>query len=61
MLVMIENAIAGFAIFLILHGYLLQTRGQTIGKIALGIRIVRTDGARASLGRLAGLATSPTA
>jgi uncharacterized RDD family membrane protein YckC len=54
-LVLIENTIAGFAIFLVLHGYLLQTRGQTIGKMLLGIRIVRTDGTRASLGRLAGL------
>jgi uncharacterized RDD family membrane protein YckC len=55
MLVLIENALAGFVVFLVLHGYLLQTRGQTIGKLALGIRIVRTDGGRATLPRLAGL------
>jgi uncharacterized RDD family membrane protein YckC len=55
LVVLIENSIAAFAIFLVLHGYLLQTRGQTIGKMLLGIRIVRSDGAQASLGRLAGL------
>lgn len=30
----------GFAQYLILHGYLLHKRGQTIGKWALGIKIV---------------------
>lgn len=45
----------GFLIFILLHGYLLANRGQTIGKLALGIRIVRSDGSRASLGRLLGL------
>jgi uncharacterized RDD family membrane protein YckC len=54
-LLMIENTLAGFAVFLVLHGYLLQTRGQTIGKMLLQIRIVRSDGSRATLGRLAGL------
>jgi uncharacterized RDD family membrane protein YckC len=33
----------GFAVFTALHGYLLATRGQTIGKWLLGTRIVRTD------------------
>lgn len=55
MLVMIENTLAGFVIFILLHGYLLQTRGQTIGKMLLHIRIVRSDGSPASLARLAGL------
>ncbi|MDQ2735485.1 MAG: RDD family protein [Pseudomonadota bacterium] len=55
MLILIENTLAGFAIFLVLHGYLLQSRGQTIGKMLLRIRIVRTDGTRATLARLAGL------
>ena len=32
--------------------YLLKVRGQTIGKLALGIRIVRLSGARAGLLRL---------
>jgi uncharacterized RDD family membrane protein YckC len=52
---MARNMLVGFVVFLLLHGYLLQTRGQTIGKMLLGIRIVRTDGSRASLARLAGL------
>lgn len=30
----------GLVIFLVLHGYLLATRGQTIGKMLVGIRIV---------------------
>ena len=32
--------------------YLLHRYGQTIGKRALGLRIVRSTGARASLGRI---------
>jgi uncharacterized RDD family membrane protein YckC len=52
---MVENALAGFVVVLVLHGYLLQTRGQTIGKLLLHVRIVRSDGSRATLARLAGL------
>jgi uncharacterized RDD family membrane protein YckC len=48
-------AVAGIVIFAVLHGYTLATRGQTLGKLMLGLRIVRTDGSRASLGRLLGL------
>lgn len=48
-------ALVGFVCFLLLHGYLLVTRGQTIGKALLGMRIVRTDGTPASVGRLLGL------
>ena len=55
MLMMIRNMLVGFVIFVLLHGYLLQTRGQTIGKMLLRIRILRTDGTRATLARLAGL------
>lgn len=43
------------ALFTALHGYLLVKRGQTIGKMLLGIRIVRPDGSAASLGRILGL------
>lgn len=49
------NALIGIALYLAVHGYLLATRGQSIGKILLKIRIVRTDGSRASFQRLAGL------
>jgi len=38
-----------------MHGYLLVTRGQTIGKALLKLRIVRPDGSRASIGRVIGL------
>jgi uncharacterized RDD family membrane protein YckC len=55
MTVLIQNTLIGFVIFLLLHGYLLQTRGQTIGKMLLHVRIVRTDGSKATLVRLAGL------
>jgi uncharacterized RDD family membrane protein YckC len=43
------------ALFAAVHGYLLATRGQTIGKMLFGIRIVRPDGSPASLGRVLGL------
>jgi len=51
----LPQALAGFAAFVLIHGYLLAKRGQTIGKALLKIRITRPDGARASLGRLLGL------
>ena len=44
------NFISGFGIFLLVNGYTLQTRGQTIGKLILGICIVDTKS-----GELAGL------
>ena len=45
----------GIAIFLLINGYLLVDRGQTVGKVALGVRIVRRDGSKASAGRVLGL------
>lgn len=39
-------AVMGIAIFLALHGYLLAKNGQTIGKLALGIRIAKLDGSK---------------
>lgn len=33
-------AAGGFAAYLLLHGYFLATRGQTLGKMLLGVRIV---------------------
>ncbi|MBC5763693.1 RDD family protein [Ramlibacter albus] len=44
-----------FLLFSVVHGVPLARRGQTVGKMVLGIRIVRIDGSRASLGRLLGL------
>lgn len=37
------------------HAHFLYENGQTLGKKALGIKIVRTSGDRASLGRILGL------
>lgn len=42
----------GFGVFLLLNGWLLATRGQTIGKLVLKIRILRTDGSKAGFARL---------
>ena len=36
-------SLGGFASFTAMHGYLLATRGQTIGKWLVGTRIVRAD------------------
>ena len=52
----IGMAIVGMVIFLVLHGYLLATRGQTIGKLMAGIRIVDYEsGELVPFGRLYGL------
>jgi uncharacterized RDD family membrane protein YckC len=51
----LRNAMLGFALFMVVNGYLLAQHGQTIGKKLLGLRIVRTDGSRAGFGRLLGL------
>ena len=59
-LLLAVNAFVGFVIFLVLHGYLLATRGQTIGKALLKARIVRSDGSPASLVRIVGLRYLPT-
>jgi uncharacterized RDD family membrane protein YckC len=45
--------------FLGINSYFWATRGQSIGKMALGIRIVRIDGARATWGRIVGLRIMP--
>jgi uncharacterized RDD family membrane protein YckC len=44
----------------LVDGYLLATRGQTVGKWCLGIRIVRSNGDPASLRRLLLLRWLPT-
>jgi len=54
-MLMLQNLVLGFIIFLVIHGYLLATRSQTVGKALLKIRIVRSDGSRASFGRIVGL------
>jgi uncharacterized RDD family membrane protein YckC len=56
MLFAIQLALSA-VIFAALQGYLLATQGQTIGKKLLGLRIVRSNGERASTLRLLGLRT----
>jgi uncharacterized RDD family membrane protein YckC len=43
------------AIFYAIEGFFLYTRSQSLGKMALGLRIVRTDGSWASVGRTLGV------
>jgi uncharacterized RDD family membrane protein YckC len=45
----------GLLLFALVNGYLLMARGQTVGKMLLGMRIVRPDGSAATPGRLIGL------
>jgi uncharacterized RDD family membrane protein YckC len=54
-----EESVGDFALFLILHGYLLARNGQTIGKWVCGIRIVRADRSKASLWRILVLREMP--
>ncbi|HMC16661.1 MAG TPA: RDD family protein [Albitalea sp.] len=49
------QTIAGLLVFALIHGWLLARRGQTLGKLMLKLRIVRSNGERASLVRLLGL------
>ncbi len=42
--------LVGFAVFLLVNGYLLATRAQTVGKAVLGIKIVTLEGENASFG-----------
>lgn len=44
--------VLGLLVFAVLHGYLIYTRGQTIGKMLLGIKMVRKDGSPADFNRL---------
>ena len=46
------GAAVGFVIWVLLHGYLIYHRGQSIGKYLVGIRIVRQDGSPASFSRI---------
>ena len=59
-MLMLQNLVVGFILFLLIHGYLIATRGQTVGKALLKIRIVRSDGSPASFGRIVGLRYLPT-
>ena len=49
------NTAIGFAVFVAIHGWLLVHRGQTVGKAAMRVRIVRVDNSRANAWQLFGL------
>jgi len=51
----VVNSAIGFGLFLLIHGWLLVRRGQTVGKAALRVRIVRMDGSRANAWHIFGL------
>ncbi len=53
------SAGVSFGVYLMLNLYLLAKNGQTIGKMVMGIKIVRKNRDRASLGRLVGLRLLP--
>jgi uncharacterized RDD family membrane protein YckC len=43
-LLTIATSAISFACFLVVHGYLLKAKGQTVGKMLTGIRIANLDG-----------------
>ncbi len=47
--------LVGIVIWFVLQGPILVKRGQTLGKVALGMRIVRPDGSRVGPARMLGL------
>jgi len=51
--------IGGIVIFVILNGYLLARNGQTIAKKLMNIKIVRSDGSAAGIGRIVLLRLAP--
>lgn len=48
----ITTAVVLLIVWAVVNGYFLHKRGQTIGKLLLGIKIVRSDGKRAGLLRI---------
>ncbi len=53
------SALVYITAMFVINGYLLATKGQTIGKAIVKIRIIRTDGSKPSLGRLMALRYVP--
>lgn len=52
---LVIGLLLGLGLFLVLQGFLLVTRGQTIAKMLLGLRIVRRDGSKVGAARMLGL------
>lgn len=59
MAVQLVASLVGILVFIAIHGYLLATNGQTVGKRLLGIKIVRSEGGKPEFGRLIGLRYLP--
>ena len=49
------GAICGFVLFVLIQGWPLIQRGQTLGKMVCKLRIVRSDGSKVDAARLLGL------
>lgn len=49
----------GLVIYLVVNGYFLARDGQTVGKKAMSIKIVRTDGSKADFARIIGWRQAP--
>jgi uncharacterized RDD family membrane protein YckC len=52
---MLGLGLAGIVLYVAVNGWLLAQRGQTVGKLLLGLRMTRRDGSTAGFARLAGL------
>ena len=53
------SSLISVALYLVVNGYLLAKNGQTVGKLALSIKIVRSNREKASFGRIIGLRYLP--
>lgn len=48
----LASTVFSYLMYIVVNGYLLAKNGQSVGKKMLDIKIVRTDGSRASIARL---------
>jgi uncharacterized RDD family membrane protein YckC len=55
----VGNTVLGFVVYLVINGYFLSRDGQTVGKKAMSIKIVRTDGSNADFVRIVGYRQAP--
>jgi uncharacterized RDD family membrane protein YckC len=53
------GTLLGIGVFLAVNGSLLASNGQTVGKRAMGIKIARTDGEKATFDRIVGYRLLP--
>jgi len=52
--IMLKINVLCFVVWDLIHGWFLRTRGQTVGKLILGMRIVHPDGSRVGVPRIVG-------